>query len=245
LLFVVVASCERVEQREAHRRVAQREPAETPPQAKKPPAPSDCDPEWSDIVDDTCPTLAAEPPDRYRGLSADDVGQRQAAALAVLLERDGQARAVTRRALAVAAAHPACALLRPVTETLRDCDTDVYTRAAAALALGAVARRRPCLFPGGTCRSPHDPLPQWSQQTLRKCSKSYPLYVARACVEALGFMTTAEVDGLRQLRDDPNGDALIRVFAGRAMTRLTETSQVTSASLEELVGTASTLVEAP
>lgn len=51
----------------------------------------------------------------------------------------------------------------------------------------------------------------------------------------MGWLTNRETTHLTTLRDDPDGDAFVRIFAGRALTRITKTPQVTPGCLEPLV----------
>jgi hypothetical protein len=192
------------------------------------------------VSDDLAGCRAQLPPnaidDIYAALVSDDVGRRAAAAQIVLTHRSNHARAVVQRAIEAVASAPVCSHLRALTDTLEDPALDEATRAAAALALGIIARDFPCLFPeGGSCPKPHDPIPAWSQRALRDCAGRKPTNVARACVEALGYVSGTDTDYLRALRDDPGKDAMLRVFAGRALTRLTKTRQVTRASLDKLI----------
>jgi hypothetical protein len=116
---------------------------------------------------------------------------------------------------------------------------DDETRGAAALALGVIARDYPCTFPGhGMCPRPHDPIPQWSQKALHDCIEKSPALVARSCAEALGYVSTGDLTALIAVRDDPKKDSLLRLFAGRALTRLTHTQQVTTGSLDALLNDA-------
>jgi hypothetical protein len=62
-----------------------------------------------------------------------------------------------------------------------------------------------------------------------------PLTVARACTEALGHVSAAHAARLTVLRDDASRDSLLRVLAGRALSRLTRTKAVTNDSLDRLV----------
>ena len=173
--------------------------------------------------------------DLYRALTRGSETEQAQASLAILESRAQQSRGVVRRAIAVIAANPRCQHLHPLTDTLRDATMGDATRAAAALALGAIARDHPCTFPGNACPPPHDPIPQWSKKALADCARNAPIAVQRACVEALGWVGSTEPAFLLALRDDPARDTLVRVFAGRALSRITGVPSVTQGSLDQLV----------
>lgn len=90
------------------------------------------------------------------------------------------------------------------------------------------------MFPGHGCASPHSPLPRWAQNTLERCATEYPALIARACAEALGYSAATDLALLRNLRDNENVDVLARIFAGRALTRLTGIPEVSADSLDRL-----------
>lgn len=186
----------------------------------------------------SCGDKLTMPRDLYRALTLGTEDEKAGAAFVVLHNRHAHARTVISRAITAATQAPSCSHLRPLNDLLRDCSMDVSTRAGAALALGTIAQRHPCLFPKGHCATPHDPLPQWAQKTLAHCTTKYPIAVARACTEALGYLTLAEVPLLTELRDNPGSDPVLRVFAGRALTRLTKTPQVTETSLDGVMSAA-------
>ncbi|MBV8759304.1 MAG: hypothetical protein JO257_18600 [Deltaproteobacteria bacterium] len=183
--------------------------------------------------------LTGTPPaDLYRALVLGTEDQKGVAALAVLKNRSHQAQTVVARAITVIAAHPYCPQLHPLTDTLQDPAMDDITRASAALALGVIARDFPCTFPSGSCPQPHDPIPQWSKKALRDCAVSYPMMVRRGCVEALGYVHGTDESFLATIRDSGTQDGLVRVFAGRALTRLTGTKQVSADSLQSVMADA-------
>jgi hypothetical protein len=195
----------------------------------------ECGPDDTTDNDDCGSALQAPTPDIYRALVKATGEQRGTAALAVLRHRSGHASAVVQRAILAVTAEPFCSQLRPLTCTLTDPTMDDETRGAAALALGLIARDFPCTFPAGACPRPHDPIPQWSQKALNDCVRFSPAMVARSCAEALGYVSTADRVTLTAVRDDASKDSLLRLFAGRALTRLTQTQQVTVGSLDALM----------
>lgn len=180
--------------------------------------------------------------DLYLKLTRGTEEIKAAAALAIMNTRSQHARAVVQRAIATVGTHPFCPQLKPLTDTLSDVTMDDATRASAALALGMIAKNHPCTFPGGNCPGPHNPIPSWSQRALHDCAAGTQAMVARACVEALGYVPSTDHTFLVALRDDESQDPLVRVFAGRALTRLTQTPQVTKKSLGKLMSTAHGLV---
>lgn len=183
-----------------------------------------------------CPASSPVPADRYRALTRGTADERAASAIGFLVGRTHEARALVRRAIAVAAATPTCRQLHPLTDVLEDCTMDETTRAAAAIALGTIARKSPCVFPAGTsCSGPNSPIPDWSHRTLLTCVAKYPLQVARACAEALGYVSKSDVAFLKTVRDTVANDAMLRISAGRALSHLTGTASVTPESLDKLV----------
>ena len=191
----------------------------------------------ADDDDGGCGSLSAPVPDLYLALTRGSADEKAAAALRIVQTRSDQSRSIVRRAIVVISGDPRCAHLRPLTDTLRDCVLDETTRAAAALALGEIAAHHPCTFPAGNCSAPHNPIPMWSKQALRSCalSKKTPLMVRRACAEAMGFVPTSNIAELTALRDDKSKDTMLRVFAGRAISRLTHAPAVTVESLDQLI----------
>lgn len=184
----------------------------------------------------------APPADRYRALTRGDDDERGRAALEIVEGYANESRSVVRRALGVIASDPRCPHLKPVTDIVSDDEADDATRSAAALALGVIARDFPCTFPANACAPPHDPIPNWSRRALEDCAGQAPPMVQRACTEALGFVPSSDVSLLVRVRDDAAADAMARVFAGRALTRITGEPSVTSASLEQLVQDARLMV---
>lgn len=210
-----------------------------------------------------CHFFARVPSDSYRALALGPPGERSAAATRVLTRRGHQARSVVRKAIAASASAPVCGELRRLAETLLDPCMDDPTRSSAALALGRIARDFPCTFPAdaaGHCPPEHDPIPSWSQTALLACAEQKapedlpwwfhshscsrprggydpvaPVAVARACAEALGYVPTTDLARLKALRDDVGKDTQLRIFAGRALSRLTRSREVTPDSLDRLV----------
>jgi len=179
--------------------------------------------------------LGAPERDLYRALTHGSDVERASAALYILQNRATQSRAVLRRAIAVAAKKPFCSQLRPLTDVVEDVHLDDLTRSAAAASLGVIARDFPCTFPGGTCPRPHDPIPSWAQHALGVCAAGNVVVLARACVEALGYVKTADLNELIGIRENVQADTMLRIAAGRALSRLTKTKSVTPDLLDKLV----------
>lgn len=175
------------------------------------------------------------PHDLYRALTHGSADERATAALYIVQNRTSSSRSLVRRAIAVIAQKPYCPHLRPLTDTLEDVHLDDLTRAAAAASLGMIARDFPCTFPGGTCPRPHDPIPSWSQHALRTCARGKEVVVARACAEALGYVKTADINELVAIRDDVHADTMLRIAAGRSLSRLIKIKGVTADLLNKLV----------
>ncbi len=186
-----------------------------------------------DRAPDPCRRFVAITNDRYRALTRGSGIERASAALEIVKGRASESRAVVRRALGVIASQPYCAHVRPVVDTIDDCDVDEATRAAAAMTLGIIAKDFPCVYPGA-CSPSSDPIPSWATLKLETCVSRSPVAVQRACIEALGYVRTANRLLLRQIRDSRSSDSISRLAAGRALSRLTGTRSVTRESLDAL-----------
>lgn len=159
----------------------------------------------------------------YRDLVRGNDAARADAALEVLKKRDRHAQSVIRRAAFVASSVPRREHLIHLTHAVRDKALDASTRAAAALALGVIGRKRPRLWPPGKgAPEVHIPLPVFAKQALRGCTKrNNPIQLRRACVEAIGEATVDDSTGLLEaIVNDKREDAILRIAAGRSITRI-------------------------
>lgn len=187
------------------------------------------------ILGALCPPRAAGA-DPFRDLSQGDEDARSQAALEILRDADEHTESVVRRAAFVASQIPEAKHLPHLTHLVDRADLTNATRASAALALGIIGRDHPRLWPPGE-GDPlvHRPLPVFTKRALmRGLDATVATPVRRACAEALGTAgVVAALDLLRALRDDASEDALLRIAAGRALTRLTGVPSVPSG--QELV----------
>ena len=183
--------------------------------------------------------------DLYRDLVHGDDEARSEAALVILRDPHAQAAAVVRRALYTVTRIPQAKHLPHVTNIVKDETLSVSTRAAAALALGLIGRNHPKLWPPGAGEPPvHQPLPVFAQNALRSCVEpGNPKTLRRACAEALG---TAKVPGalelLAPLVADAAEEPIVRLFAGRAVTRLTGVLAVSADLVSAVTGMVGDLV---
>ncbi len=186
--------------------------------------------------------------DLYRSLVTGSDAEQQAAAWWILRTADEQTASIVRRAITKTTEHPHCSHLRQLTQLIEDSAFDDSVRAHAALAVGVIGHNDPCLFPTGACPAPHNPLARFVSQSLIACGlrdppsqqqHDVPVAVAQACIEALGLAGIQEaVAALRGTRDSEVTNPMLRVSAGRALTRLTNEPSVTDASLNALAAAA-------
>jgi HEAT repeat protein len=176
--------------------------------------------------------------DVYRDLIKGTPAERGDAALEVLRKPERFARGTIRRAMVAMARDPRSTVMPHITKILEDAELDVATRGAAALALGVIGRDHPDIWPPGEGDPKvHRPLPLFAKKALEHClDAGTTRTVRRACAEALGLARVDEsLDELEAILDNPAEDAVLRVFAGRAVSRITGTLAVSAASLEALV----------
>lgn len=162
--------------------------------------------------------------DPYVELSRGDDDVRSQAALEILRNTDENAESVVRRAIFVASRLPLAKDLPHLAKLVSRPDLENATRASAALALGLIGRDHPRLWPPGQGDPEvHRPLPVFAKNALLRClDRPVATPVRRACAEALGTARVSEtLDLLRALRNDHGEDALVRIAAGRSITRLT------------------------
>lgn len=176
--------------------------------------------------------------DLYRELVKGDAAQRSEAALTYLREPHEHHRGILQRAIHVAAQAPLAQHLPHLAGIVADGTLDTPTRAAAALALGVIGRGHPTLWPPGHGDpGVHRPLPTFAKHALLDCAQQEGASMLRsACAEALGVAGVSDaVDVLAPIAASDE-DPVARVFAGRALTRLTGVFSIPAGAIADLLG---------
>ncbi len=175
--------------------------------------------------------------DVFRDLVSGDEATRAAAALEVISAPHEHSRGVLRRAINVASLVPDPRHLPKLTQLVKDGTLDSTTRAIAALAIGRIGSGRPGIWPPGQGNpAAHDPLPMFSKKALLRCvERDQPPMLRRACAEALGVGGVQEAANvLGPILADSTDDTAVRIFAARALTRLTGQAAVPADLLDHL-----------
>lgn len=172
------------------------------------------------LVSSERPSLAGVYGDLVKG----DDSTRSAAALTILKNLDSHAQSVIRRAILVASVLPDAKHLPPLSNIVMKDTLSAITRGSAALALGIIGHEHPELWPPGNGKpNVHRPLPVFAKKVLAEClDETEPITLRRMCAEAVGMAELYEnMSALQQILNDEGEDDLLRIAAGRALTRIT------------------------
>jgi HEAT repeat protein len=184
----------------------------------------------------------------FRDLVKGDDETRSKASLAIVLDYSTQAESIVRRALVVASEVPDPKHLTHIVKILRDPKLSDLTRQSAALTLGVIGRDFPDLWPPGNGDpAVHQPLAVFARAELIRCvGRALPTPVRRACAEAIGLARLPEgAELLRPIVDDDTEDPAVRIFSGRALSRITGEFAVSRASLAALLQQVTVVVSQP